>query len=599
MILQSLVKYYDRLAKEPNVDIPQFGYSKEQISFSIVLSDEGELLQIKDLKEKPEKGKAKPVLLTVPKKEDKKGEKIVPFFTWDNSGYILGKGNIDYKKKKSEEEQLERYKKQLISFSNKIKKGITYNSDKGLIAINKFLDNWSLGESDSIDNIEDILNDTGNIVFELDSEIGYIHNRPAVKKVWSSMIENDSDNVNKEICLVNGDMSLIARIHPVIKGVNGGQACQSITSFNFDSVLSFNKKQNFNSPVGVNAAFAYTTALNYLLDGKNNQRISIGDTSTVFWTEKKNTIEQLFGPLLDQKDDGSNEEIKLFLDALKNGKMPTDIETDVPFYILGLAPNAARISIRFWNVSTVGDMANNLIQHFKDMEIITKDKYKSPSMKNILRRTAVLRKDDNVSSLLSGNFFRAIITGGVYPETLLSALIARIKSEKENPKKGIYKLDYIRAGMLKAILNRRNRIKNNNNNKKEVVTMALNKENKEIPYLLGRLFAVLEKVQKDAHKQANSSKELNTTIKDRYFSTASASPKIVFPELIKTSQHHISKIQAKNIGQGINFDKEIMEIIDMLPDEKFKKNLKLDEQGLFFIGYYRILFKYSCNSFCR
>ena len=567
MILQALVQYYNRLKAEPDIDIPEFGYSKEKISFSIVINEEGKLLQIKDIRNKNNKGKLIPQTLSVPKLKGRSGKHPPPYFLWDNSKYVLG---LD--KTGIIQDRFDAFK----DLINKIE-----SDDVGIKAVKNFLNQWSPENSKSINNIQDIINDTGNIVFELDSEIGYVYNRENVKKVWEKLINVQCDENKKSICLIEGKNAPIAPTHPLIKNVYGAQSAgAAIISFNKNSFESYAKKQNYNSPMGEKSAFDYTTALNYLLANKS-QRISIGDASTVFWTEKKSPIESIFGKLLEQKDDGFDDSIKNFLIAVKNGKMPEDIDSNVKFYILGLSPNAARISIRFWNVSNVGTISKNIGKHFNDLEIIkSKDADPTfPGMWKILIETAIRHESKNIPPLLAGAVFKAIISGTSYPESLLTILIQRIKAVEKRSINGkdtvVENINYIRAGMLKAILNRKTRL--NKLNKKEV-TMALDKENKEPAYLLGRLFAVLEKVQKDAIPNANA------TIKDRYFGAASATPKIVFPQLLRMSQNHIAKTKKEKPAWAINSDKQIGEIFQNI--NEFPAHLSLNDQGLFAIGYY-------------
>lgn len=580
MILQSLSKYYERLVNQPDVEIPEFGYSKEKISFSIVLNDEGDIVApyIRDRREPNSKNKLVPQLYIVPSltETNVRSSGAVSNFLWDKADYALGlssNGKIDINSKK-----YKLFQKRCNDIA-----GICQN-DTGLNAVISFLSKWNELKAKKIRAKDDYwqeLKKGVNVVFELDSDLGsLVHEHIKIKDAWKKYILDEEIEYSKKdiktntqsLCLLTQKNDAIAQVHRKIKGIYNMKNAGALIGLNSDSFLSYGKKKSFNSPVSIKSAFAYSTALNYLLDRNNNQCISIGDTSTVYWTEKKNPVETIFGQLLDQKNDGSNEDITKFLDAMKNGKMPSNIETDVPFYILGLAPNAARISIRYWHMSTVGDMAEKIIQHFKDMEIVKSNEDRDPTypgMWKILIETATMHKSENISPILAGNIMQAIIMGQRYPESLKTALLSRIRVDGN--------VNYIRAGMLKAIINRKNRMNNSNNNK-EVITMALDKENKGIAYLLGRLFAVLEKVQQDAIPGANA------TIRDRYFGAASATPKIVFPQLLRNSQHHLSKIKRNKPKWAINHDKTISGIFNDIVN--FPAHLSLDEQGLFAIGYY-------------
>jgi CRISPR-associated protein Csd1 len=562
MILQSLVKYYERLKNDPDVNIPEFGYSKEKISFSLVLNKDGDLLQVKDLRENPAKGKAKPVLLSVPKLKGRSGKNPPPYFLWDNVKYVLG---VEKNSQKNVEAPFLTTADRLESFKVLIEE---YDiEDAGYKAVKRFLMQWSPDKANNLVNLEDVLHDTGNLVFELDSEIGYIHNRLAVKAVWEDVIAKSMEDEIPKVCLISGENTIVAETHPLIKGVYGAQAAgAAIASFNKDAFTSFQKKQNINSPVGISSAFSYTTALNYLLDKENGQRLQVADASTVFWAERKTPMESFLGFALDAKDDGSSEELKSYLTALSQGVLPNELEDDSQFYVLGLAPNAARISVRFWHCDTVSAMANKLGQHFTDMNIVQpkQEVYTPASLWRILLETATLRKTENIPPLLGGAVLRTILDGLPYPEALLSKLIVRIRADQDiNP---------VRAGLLKAFLNRKKRFNKTHIIEKEI-TMALDEKNQDQAYLLGRLFSVLEKAQQDAIPGANA------TIKDRYFGAASATPKVVFPILIKGAQNHFQKVKPK-----FYTEKLVGEILEGI--QSFPTHLSLDEQGLFAIGYY-------------
>jgi CRISPR-associated protein Csd1 len=256
--------------------------------------------------------------------------------------------------------------------------------------------------------------------------------------------------------------------------------------------------------------------------------------------------------------------IRLFLEAVRDGKMYSELgDPDIKFFILGLSPNASRLSVRFWHVSTVGDMAEKIGHHLRDLAIVRRFESdpEFPGMWRLLRQTAVQGKTENISPLLSGALMRSILTGSAYPESLLSAILGRIRADQE--------INYLRAAIIKACLVRKFRL----NRIKKEVKMTLDKESTNVAYRLGRLFAVLEKTQQDAIPGAN------TTIKDRYYGSASATPRVVFPQLLRLAQHHIQKAE-----YGRWTDKMIEEIMCVLSE--FPAHLSLDDQGMFAIGYY-------------
>jgi len=261
---------------------------------------------------------------------------------------------------------------------------------------------------------------------------------------------------------------------------------------------------------------------------------------------------------------GQLQEIRLFLEAVRDGKQPADIDPEIKFFMLGLSPNAARLSVRFWHVSTVGDVSAKIGQHYNDLSI--EKNYENepafPGIWRLLRETAAQRKTENISPQLVGAMMRAILTGAAYPQSLLVSVVNRIRADQT--------LNYLRAALIKAHLVRKFRI---NNYYPMEVGMTLNQETTNVAYRLGRLFAALEKAQRDAIPGAGS------TIKDRFYGTASASPRIVFPQLIRLAQHHIKKAE-----YGFLSDKLIEEIMQGI--QEFPAHLSLDDQGLFALGYY-------------
>ena len=434
--------------------------------------------------------------------------------------------------------------------------------DSGLKAVLCFLDSWKPEDTSVLEHWEEMAG--SNFVFQLDDELMYIHDHPDVQQAWIRYCAEEESEVIAT-CLVCGEELPIARLHPAIKGVQGAQSTGAgIVSFNLDAFLSYDKKQNFNAPVSESAAFAYTTALNHLLRFESRQKIRIGDATTVFWTERSSPIEGFMGVILDPRDDASDlSSVRLFLVAVRDGKLlPAIGDPDLQFYILGLSPNASRLSVRFWHVNTVADVSEKIGQHFRDIAIVRSDR--DPEflgMWQLLKETAVQGKTDNIPPLLAGAIIRSIFAGTAYPQSLLATLIGRIRADQT--------INYPRAAMIKACLNRKHRI----HQIKEEVTMSLDKESTNIAYRLGRLFAVLEKAQKDAIPGAN------TTIKDRFYGSASATASVVFPQLLRLAQHHIQKAE-----YGGRTDKMIEEIMQDIG--KFPAHLSLDDQGMFAIGYY-------------
>ena len=555
MILQALNSYYHRLKNDDAIDIPLFGFSREKIHFAFIINpNNGELCQILDLRTFEGK-KPSPKELIVPKPAKRSGKGFAPNFLWDNTGYVLGadsKGDID-----RTNSMFSHFK----AFQHKIGDHI---DDSGIKALLMFLDAWHPDQATQIENWKDISGQ--NIVFQLDGELEFLHDRPKIKQAWIDYSSEQLSDINM-VCLVSGKKSPIARLHPDIKGVKNAQTKgATLVGFNLDAFKSYGKDQSYNAPVSEAITFNYGTALNYLLRFNSPQKIQIGDATTVFWTEQPSILEGFLGLIFDFKEDATHiKDVRDYLDAVKKGRMPRDIENDrhVPFYILGLAPNASRLSVRFWHASTVDDINIKIAQHFNDLSIDKRSNNDPdyPPMWMLLKETAAVKKLDNVSPMLAGAMMRSILTGSAYPQSLLMTVIHRIRADQD--------ISYFRAAMIKACLVRKFRL----NNILMEVGMSLNKESTNIAYRLGRLFAALEKAQKDAIQGIKS------TIKDRYYGSASATPRAVFPQLLRLTQHHIQKAEYGHV-----IDKKIEEIMQEISE--FPAHLSLENQGLFALGYY-------------
>ena len=572
MILASLARYYRRLAAETdemgNPKVPPYGFSEEKIGWILVLDKEGRLKDV--IPHLSEDKKPQPKYMSVPKVGGSDSNSIKPKFLWGNSQYILG---ITAKETKDPSRTTRCYN----SFRSYHLGLLKDSQDEGLLALRKFLETWQPDMFQNQPCKKEML-DT-NMVFKLSGTSGYIHQRKDALKLWIQEIENEE--ISDGFCLISGEQSKIAEKHPVIKGVNGGKAEQMIVSFNKEAFASFGKEQGANAPVSEQSAFAYTTALNYLLRQRNqeanNHCLTIGDTSTVFWAEADDNAtaqaaEGFFAHVFTPPDN-EQESAKIFnvLEQIGKGRplqeIAPELSPNTRFYILGLAPNAARISVRFWLDTTFGQLAENLAQHWQDLALEPCAWKTPPSIWRLLLQTAVLGKSENISPVLAGEMTRAVICGTPYPLSLLSQLITRIRADGD--------VNGLRVAMMKAVLERRFR----KGFIEEGVPMSLNNESPNRAYLLGRLFAVLERIQYQALG------ELNAGIADRYYGSASAVPFSVFPRLLSGAKHHLSRLRKDKAGMAVNLDKDLGEIIAKLP-ETFPRHLSIDEQGRFAIGYY-------------
>lgn len=554
MILHALAQYYERLKEDPESGIALPGFAPQKISFAIVLNEKGKLIRILDIRNQEGK-KPKPVVLMLPY-AGKRTSGILPNFLWDNTKYVLG---IDKNGEPETKGAFQAFKEYHNTFSDHLGK------DAGFFAVITFLNTWQPTEFKKLTECEELIGK--NLVFILDTSHKFIHESEPIVNFWTE-IAKQKESSNQGFCLVTGKHTSIEEVHFPIKGVYdpGGQAEKAIISFNKDAFCSYNKRQSLNAPVGYNAMFAYTTALNHLLRFDSIQKIQIGGTTTVFWTERKSPVENVWGEMFNppNTDSADTKEVLDYLSAVREGKKPPGIDTSVKMYILGLSPNASRLAIRFWLTDTVDTFNRNLGKHFNNLRI--QKQYENDKdfpgiwllLIETLPKKKELRKSENINPLLSGMYIKSILSGGRYPESLLATLIRRLRTDGD--------VSYYRAAQIKAILKR---------NYRKEVSMGLDENNRNIAYRLGRLFAVLEKAQEEAIPGANA------TVKDRFYGSASATPGVVFPQLLRMGQHHLSKI-----GEGSRIAKEkmIQSIVEGI--DSFPRNLPLEEQGLFSLGYY-------------
>jgi CRISPR-associated protein Csd1 len=562
--LASLVRAYDRMAALGKV--PVYGYSQERIGFLIPLNPDGTVAhQPIDLQQGEGKKKTAP-LMAVPQ-PTKRTSGVKPNFLWDKTAYVLGVTAAEGKRTSREHEAFVVAHREWLGFS----------SDEGLQAILRFLDKWSADQFTRLGWPEDMKDQ--NIVFALESERLaniMIHDRPAARELWARLTA--AGEKTSAACLITGDHAPVARLHPAIKGVWGAQSSgASIVSFNLDAFESYGHEQGENAPVSEAAAFAYTSALNHFLERNSGHRIQIGDASTVFWADSSDAraaleAESLFLGFIDEKKAEAVEERKIesILAKLRAGRPIAEFKPDLPqgvrFFVLALAPNAARLSVRFYIEDDFGVIAERYLRHLDRLRIDPPPRDEAPSMWRMLVETAVLRKSDNIQPNLAGEWMRAILTDSPYPLTLLSTLIMRLRADHD--------VNALRVAILKSIL-----IKNF----KMEVPVSLDPECKEPGYLLGRLFAVYEQIQ-----IAALGRNVNATIKDKFYGSAAAQPRKVFHMLESGSANHLSKIGKQRPGLKVNLEKAVGAIMGAMSpdDDPFPASLPDKSQALFGLGYY-------------
>ena len=577
MILQALNRYYERLIEQQAEDVAPYGFSPEKVSFEILLTPDGDVAQINDIRDTSNK-KPQPKLIEVPQ-PPKRANNIAPCFLWDKTSYVLGVSNTSKRADKEHEAFVELHETVLAA-----------EDDPGLKALLSFLRSWSPDQFEARGFPADMVD--ANLVFRMDGEHCYLHDRPAARAVRARLLAGDAGQeaaASGAVCLVSGEVAPVARLHPAIKGVNGAQSSgASIVSFNLDAFTSYAKSQGDNAPVSEPVAFAYTTALNYLLrrGEHNRQRLQVGDASVVFWAEasdaqQASAAEDLFASLLSPPADDASEaaRVRAVLDCIAKGRPVADLapnlEPSTRMYVLGLAPNASRLSVRFWQVDTLGVLAGRIAQHAEDLRIEPLPWRTEPSAYRLVLATVPHRegakpKADDAINIVIGETMRAILSGAPYPRSLLANTIMRFRADGD--------ISGLRVALCKGVLARERR--RDIRTSEEEIPVSLDKQSTQPGYLLGRLFAVLENVQRAA-----LGGQVNATIRDRFYGAASATPASIFPVLLRNTQNHLGKLRKERMGQAVNLEKDIREIVGGLPDQ-FPRSLKIEDQGRFAIGYY-------------
>lgn len=616
-ILSSLARAYDRLP-----DAPPFGYSSEKIGFVISLNADGSVAHVVDWRDSEGK-KAKPRPMLVPRPV-KRTAGIAPNFLWDKTSYVLGVTAGEGKRTADEHR----------AFVERHLAEIGDAGDAGLRALSTFLRDWQ-PERFAPPLFPDEMKDQ-NVVFALETDrlSGiFLHDRPAAKALWNRV--SASGEATMDICLVTGESGPVARLHPSIKGVWGAQSSgAALVSFNLDAFTSHGHEQGDNAPVSEAAAFAYTTALNRFLERDSGHRIQIGDASTVFWADASEMevaeyAEAWGGLIFDVEEMRRSEEadltkeIRYKLARIVKGAELKDIEPKlaegVTFYVLGLSPNAARISVRFYWQGSFGTLTNNYRNYMRDMafEPWPRDK-PQPTIRKCVARLGVARIDrsgkvtfdqEQIPKQFSGEFLRSIISGNRYPGAMLGLLLMRIRND--------HLVDPTRVAMIKAVLVRDLRLRNElpkkpDGTEDKEYLMKADPVDPNIARRLGRLFAIMERIQ-----SASLGEEVNATIKDKYLSAAAATPQQVFPHLLQLSERHVTRLRrghsdagwvAKAANQegastsemarrvGIKLGGQMGRLATDFVDTGFPAQHDNGEQGFFMIGYYQERYGRTSNA---
>lgn len=561
MILPSLVSYYEALEAKGELKRP--GWSIVRVSYAVLLRPDGSIADIVSLKKDEVRGKktvSVPQNLFAPAPVVRAGSLswTRANFLCDTAAYMLGIPPTDEMAQKKFETAKELHLRILKNAGSAAAE-----------TLRRFFENHQPTNIAAIgipDNIAAEL-DKGAVVTFANEDGRYMMDDPEIAAAWDAAYGNGSDDAVTGRCLVTGREDMIAILHDKIKGVEGAQACgATLSSFNAPAFESYGKdgEQGLNAPVGRYAMYAYTSALNYLLSGRHRTRV--GDATVVWWTlDADDVCEDFFGDFLYGSDD--DETLNSAMKRILRGEPLDFSETTLrkPFCILGISPNAARLSVRFFYRDTFGRFIDNIAAHYRRLEIDKSEKqrrYLTPY--RLLLETVspnVQNRAKAVSPLLGGALLGAILNDWRYPEALYESVLIRIRAEHEVPSG--------KAAIIKAYL-----IKNTNcGSYKEVLSMALNEESTNRAYVLGRLFAALENAQYNANKSSN--------IRERYMTSASATPALVFPSMLQTANHHLAK------SGSVADAKLIATLMDKLEGGvPFPARLNNTEQGLFLLGYY-------------
>lgn len=564
MILQALTEYYETLAQSGKISPP--GWGDVKVSYALCIGDDGALEQIISVQTPQQKGKKAvlaPQLMKLPAPL-KRSSGVLANFLCDTSSYLLG---ADLKGKP--QRALECFQA-CRALHEKLLGGVDSPAARAVLA---FFQTWQPEQAASHPALSACLEEVlsgGNLVFRFNG--AYVHEDPLICQAWDDHYQSAEDGPQM-VCLVTGKRGPVENIHPSIKNVQGAQSSgAALVSFNAPAFCSYGKEQNYNAPTSKYAAFAYTTALNHLLADREHV-YRMGDTTVVCWAKCGGDVYQnIFGAMFFGHD--SVYTLTDLQCALKNlcvGRAveldETRLDPDMDFFILGLAPNAARLSVRFFLHNTFGNFLKNAQAHQQRLEIVKPayDKFDTIPLWKLLDETVNQNsRDKTPSPNMSGEVLRSVLTDAPYPATLLNGVTLRIRAERAvtRGRAAILKAYYLKAP--------------NKDVPKEALTVSLNPDSSNIPYNLGRLFSVLEGIQSSANPG------IKNTIKDRYFNSASATPAIVFPVLLNLAQKHLKKLDG---GLRTYYDQQLTKLLSKL-GEVYPARLNLPQQGSFQLGYY-------------
>jgi CRISPR-associated protein Csd1 len=554
MILTRLFEYYQRLEVGGEVAPP--GFQRKEIPFLVVIDARGRFKGLQDTRNEL-RGRGRSFLVP---REITRSVASKANLLWDNPEYVFGL--ISQEGAKGQRRANERHR----LFVERIEELPEHvRCDPGVSAVAAFLRARDFRALEKHSQWPEVRETRGNVSFQLEGDLGLVSERPAVRAGLAGLEKADGPVAQ---CLITGERDTVARLHGAIKGVRGAQSSGGrIVSFNLPAFLSHGRTQGENAPVGRRAEFGYTTALNTLLGRESRQKLAVGETTVVFWAARASPLEQwfveYFGEEIETSQGAEADALNALYRAPETGAVPLDPGT--PFYVLGLSPNAARLAVRFWYEGTVSEVLEKVRRYFEELAIVRSPRDpERPSLSRLLRAVAVQGDLRNIAPRLPAQLLHCALTGARYPLAVLAAVLARCRAEQF--------VTYPRAALLKAILTRN--LKDFGPSGKEI-TMTLDRTNSSVAYRLGRLFAVLERVQEAALPGVGA------TIRERFYGAASTTPVIVFAHLMKLKNHHLAKLDR---GRAIHYERLLGDVVAGIAE--FPAHLTLADQGRFAIGYY-------------
>jgi CRISPR-associated protein Csd1 len=593
-MLQALAARYARLAARGEAPLPGFGPA--QIGFTLVLDAEGRVVTVDD--ERTAEGRRLgPRVIEAPL-PPKRTVAVASGAFWDKTSYVLGRTAIDTATSPSRQARdAARMAQEHDAFKARHEALLAGTKDVGCRALLAFLRNWAPADYEGLPHAEAMLDQ--NVTFRLHGEPGFIHDRPTARAALMAEADAAAGSGDVGMCLVTGAMAPIARLHPSIKGVPGAQSSgAALVSFNLDAFNSYGKAQGSNGPVSEMATHAYATALNGLISAANGtdpktghpryrNRVGLGNDTVVFWaeTDEAEQIAEAFFALPARDEPPNTALVGKVLEDMQAGRLLRDAAPSVDpatrVYVLGLSPNAARLSVRFWVDQTLGDLATRFAEHWADLRLEPAPRIHLPPLWALLYELALQRKAENVPAHLAGELTRAILTGGRYPASLLTQALMRMRADGQ--------VTPLRTALVKAVLTRRARHTCAETRRHDLAhpdwrdsLVSLDRQEPNAGYRLGRLFAVLDTAQYVGLGRVNAG------VKDRSFGAAAATPGRVFPLLLRGAQNHLSAARKKGKqGRAIRLDREIAEILGGFAGaQPFPPTLSLEDQGRFVIGFY-------------